>query len=276
MINTRRKILGSLLSSSLSLLPPKKGVVVLTLHNIPTRDYEWFESLILYLFENYEFINPFQFTEKDLKKEGPPQILLTFDDGFYSNKVLAEKVLSKYGVKGIFFITEDFIGERKSISFIRKTFYPNSPLVNKNTDKYMPMSWSDVSWLTENGHMIGGHSKSHPVLSSIDNNDKLYDEIISSSNRIEKLIGSNITCFAFPFGTIESINNDILGIANERFKFIFSNIRGNVLESPGRSFIFRQNIVPGDSMSLIKMMVDGHLDWKYKSVRDEAIYKFSA
>ncbi len=274
-MNSGRKILGSLLGSFLSLMPIKKGVVVLTLHNVPSNYYEWFESFMLYLLDNYEFINPFQFTEKNLNKEGPPQILLTFDDGFYSNRVLAETVLSKYGVKGIFFITEDFIGEKKSTSFIRKTFYPNSPLVYKNIDKYMPMSWTDVSWLSDNGHMIGGHSKSHPVLSSIDDSDKLYDEIISSSNRIEKLIGSNISCFAFPFGTIESINNDILNIANKRFKFIFSNIRGNVLESPSRSFIFRQNIIPGDPLSMIKMMVDGHLDWKYKRVRDEAIHKFS-
>ena len=63
--------------------------------------------------------------------------------------------------------------------------------------------------------------------------------------------------------------------ASNRYDFIFSNVRGNIHESPSRNFIFRQNIVPGDPLSLIDIMIDGHLDWRYRKVRNNAICKFS-
>ena len=55
---------------------------------------------------------------------------------------------------------------------------------------------------------------------------------------------------------------------------IFSNVRGNVLDSPDRGFIFRQNIVPGDSLSLTRAIIDGRLDWKYRRARQQAKVMF--
>ena len=64
-------------------------------------------------------------------------------------------------------------------------------------------------------------------------------------------------------------------MAKKRFDFIFSNVRGNVLESPDRGFIFRQNIVPKDPIWLIRMMINGQLDWKYDTTRNDAKNRFS-
>ncbi len=271
----KRKLLSSLLSSFTSLIPPKVGTVVLTLHNIPSHHYEWFENFISYLNENYQIINPFEFDWNKKINKNSPQVILTFDDGFYSNRKLAEKVLSRYKIKGIFFITEDFIDSKRPIAFIQERFYPNTKPVIQNEDDFAPMSWNDVNWLIGDGHMIGAHTKTHPLLSSITNQEKLYDEMITSSDRMEKLINTDISCFAIPFGTVESVNKDILKAARNRYDVIFSNIRGNIHESPSRSFIFRQNIVPGDPLTLIDIMISGHLDWRYRKVRNEAISKFS-
>ncbi len=271
----KRKILGSLLSAFTSLIPPKKGIVVITLHNIPSHHYEWFEHFISHLYENYQIINPFEFNLNKQIDKSSPQVMLTFDDGFYSNRKLAEKVLSRYGIKGIFFITEDFIGTKKPLEFIHERFYPNTKPVIVNEGDFAPMSWDDVKWIINEGHMIGAHTKTHPLLTSIKNQEKIYDEIITSSDRMEKMINSDISCFAIPFGTVNSVNKDILQAASNRYDFIFSNVRGNIHESPSRNFIFRQNIVPGDPLSLIDIMIDGHLDWRYRKVRNNAICKFS-
>ena len=38
-------------------------------------------------------------------------------------------------------------------------------------------------------------------------------------------------------------------------------------ESPGKKFIFRQNIVPGDPTWFLKLVIEGKLDWKYSEPR---------
>ena len=273
----KRKIAAAILKPVLSLIPAKKGTVVLTLHNIGIKDFQWFERFIQFISDYYEFIDPHNIDKEFLISSRKPKILLTFDDGFYSNKILAEKVLQKYDIKSIFFLTEDFIGLEKEeiLPFIKKTFYPSSSLDISDLDGYSAMSWKDVNWLSKNGHMIGAHTKSHPFLSKIEDKDQLLNEIIFSADRMEEKIDAKINCFAFPFGSAISINNDIIYMAKKRFDFLFSNVRGNVLESPGRGFIFRQNIVPKDPIWLIRMMIDGQLDWIYSRTRNDAKNRFA-
>lgn len=270
MLGLKRRVLSVFFNPFLSILPSKKGLVILTLHSVPENQYIWFDSFIRYISHQYGFIDPINLKDEFSKFDGPPKILLTFDDGFYSNRVLAETVLEKYRVKALFFLTEDFLGDQKSKSFVREMFYPNSPLKNLSSVDCLPMSWNDVKWLSRNGHMIGAHTRSHPVLSDLIDHDILLDEIVTSADRIEEKIGSKVDCFAFPFGSLESVNRKTTNIANNRFDFVFSNIRGSALESPGTKFIFRQNIVPGDPTWFLKLVIEGKLDWKYSSSRSLA------
>ena len=274
MLGLKRRILSLFLNPFLSMLPSKKGLVILTLHSIPENQHKWFDSFIRYISHHYEFIDPINLKDEFSKSDGPARILLTFDDGFYSNRVLAETVLEKYRVKALFFVTEDFLGDQKSISFVRKMFYPKSPLKNLSRADCLPMSWSDAKWLSRHGHMIGAHTRSHPVLSDLIDKNNLVDEIVTSADRIEEKIGLKVDCFAFPFGSLESMNRQTKNIANNRFGFIFSNIRGSAFESPGKQFIFRQNIVPGDPIWFLKLVIEGKLDWKYAKVRKLAKIRY--
>ena len=38
--------------------------------------------------------------------------MLTFDDGFYSNYIIAKEVLKPLGIKAIFFVTTEFIDSK--------------------------------------------------------------------------------------------------------------------------------------------------------------------
>jgi peptidoglycan/xylan/chitin deacetylase (PgdA/CDA1 family) len=246
-------------------LPKTSGIVVITLHNIEPIYYKWFSKLIDQLSSKFEFIN-FEDFEKyrdcdDIK------ILLTFDDGFYSNRYVAEKYLSKHDIKALFFITEGFIElfKEDSYNFSKRNFYPNSNIETKK-NFLNAMSWDDIAWLIEKGHSIGAHTQTHPKLNTLDNNS-LYEEIISSTNRIEKRLGIDINTFAFPFGTPEYIDKNSLEIGKEKFKYIFSNVRGDINSSPSNYFIFRQNIVPGDSIKFIESIIEGKMDWKYKKMQ---------
>jgi len=252
-----RIIIASLLRIRSIFFKKKPEVCIVTLHNISEKQFKWFEDFIDFIDKKYGFINPNDFLAEGRKANNG--VLLTFDDGFRSNRVVAESILKKYDVKAVFFITEKFVGLKKidSIIFSQKNFYPNSKISQEQAQDNMAMSWSDVDWLASNGHTIGAHTATHKMLSKIDDLDLLRDEIQTSADRLEKKIKSRVSMFAFPFGTPNSVSINAFELSKNRFDYVFSNVRGGVNKSPDNYFLFRQNIVPGDPLWLIEMIIDG-------------------
>ena len=261
----KKLFLASILRPFLSLIPSTNGIVVVTLHNIEESYYEWFEEFIVMIKNSYGFINPEDFNTQE-NSDGI-KVLLTFDDGFFSNKIISDKILSKYDVKALFFITEGFVGlnENQAYDFASKNIYPDS-LISNDRRKQQSMSWDDVKSLSADGHSIGAHTKTHSKLTDL-NKDELEDEVVISSRRIEKILNINIDTFAYPFGKPSVVTVEALNLCKNNFKYVFSNVRGNVNSSPSNYFIFRQNIVPGDPMWLIQNMIEGKLDWIYKNTQ---------
>ena len=102
----------------------------------------------------------------------------TFDDGGVSFFTVFAPVLEKYGYKGYFFISTQFIG----------------------TDGFL--SKEQIVELDRRGHIIGGHSDSHRQRM----NDLGYDELLedwkSCSNKLQEILGHPITCCSLPCGYI--------------------------------------------------------------------------
>lgn len=269
-----RIIAASVLKIRSFFFKKKPEFCIVTLHNIPEKNFKWFEDFIDLIDKTYGFINPNDFLAKE--KNVNNGVLLTFDDGFRSNRVVAESVLKKYNIKAVFFITEKFVGLNKTDSFIfsQKNFYPSSKISQEKAQDNMAMSWNDVDWLASNGHTIGAHTATHKMLSKIDNLDLLQDEVEISANRLENKIKQRIRVFAFPFGTPDSVSIKAFDLAKSRFDYVFSNVRGGANKSPNDYFLFRQNITPGDPLWLIKLIIDGHFDWKHKKNMNIAFKKF--
>lgn len=269
-----RIIIASLLRVRSIFFKKKPEACIVTLHNIPKTQVKWFKNFIDFIDKKYGFINPSEFLEKG--KNVNNGVLLTFDDGFYSNRVIAESVLKEYNIKAMFFIAEKFIGLKEADSFVfsQNNFYPNSKISQEEVQDNVAMSWSDVDWLASNGHIIGAHTATHKMLSRIDSLDLLQDEIQVSADRLEEKIKSKVRIFAFPFGTPDSVSIDAFELSKKRFDYVFSNIRGSVNESPDNYFLFRQNIVPGDPLWVIKLIIDNRFNWKYKKTITLAFQKF--
>ncbi len=271
-----RQLIAKLLRPFLSLFQISGGLSVITFHNIQPNQYSWFEEVIEMLAQNFEFATIDSLDSNVSGYEGL-KILITFDDGFYSSRLMAENYLSRFGIKAIFFITEEFIGldDAESFQFVKKNFYPNSNIKSDCISSFKAMNWEDIQWLVNQGHSIGAHTGSHLKLSEAEDENQLNNEILVSTNHLERKIGSKVNCFAYPFGTLDSISLHAIKIAQNRFDFIFSNVRGSVSDSPGNHFIFRQNMVPGDPIWLVKAMVEGRLDWRYRKMKDDSHKKFS-
>ncbi len=270
----QRHFISNLLRPVIALTPVKFGVVALTFHNILPEQFSWFERLVKLVIENYEVIDPKEFLANRISTQAKSlQVLFTFDDGFYSNRLLVEKVLANHNVKALFFLPEGFIGlnENDAYNFVIKKIYPTRKTLKGVRDQYRALSWKDVEWLITQGHVVGGHSKQHLRLSTL-SVQKQVEEIVDSANRIEARLGIKISSFAYPFGSVSSINSDSIRFASQRFQYSFSNVRGTICESPSQNFLFRQNLVAGDPLWLVQAMIEGRIDWKYHQDRRAAIH----
>jgi len=73
-------------------------------------------------------------------------------------------------------------------------------------DEYAPMSWEALCEVAANGIEIGAHSRTHPVLSTLDR-DSLRAEIQGSKTRIEQMLLQPINAFCYPNGQREDYND---------------------------------------------------------------------
>jgi peptidoglycan/xylan/chitin deacetylase (PgdA/CDA1 family) len=112
-------------------------------------------------------------------REGTPlpnkPIIFSFDDGWESQYTYAYPLLKKYGFTGTFYVYTNVI------------------------ERLHFMTWDQVIAMSNDGMEIGCHSKSHPFLAHVDN-DQLHVEILDSKQIIEEHIGKPVTTFAYPFG----------------------------------------------------------------------------
>lgn len=245
------------------------GVRILLYHHIPENKIELFKKQLHYLSNKYHFITPSQFqgfvngehSFSDLK------LLITFDDGFKSNRLVAEEILQPLGIKAIFFVSTDFIellDSEKQKRFITQKIYNFKIAHFCVTSDMRPLTWKDLEYLVKQGHSIGSHTKSHSRLSALSSKDKLCGEIIESGDILERKLKIPITCFAYPFGDIDSINKSAMDLIKERYKYCFSGIRGANYYPVYKYAIFRDSISIDDPPQYLRLIMENGLDIVYR------------
>ena len=204
---------------------------VLVLHDIPPNQELVLKKQLQELQKKWNIVSPETFENMVLGIE-PIQdnnLLITFDDGLISNRIVAEKVLNPLGIKAIFFVVTDFI-DIKNVDDAHQFIADN--IVPKAKKEEIPihwynMQWKDLSALIEQGHTIGSHTKKHTRLSGCNNKDELIEELVISAQYIESKLGKKVEHFAYTFGNIESFSNAAMEVAKSQFSFIYSGVRGN-------------------------------------------------
>lgn len=119
-------------------------------------------------------------------------VALTFDDGpnpTFTREIL--DILKRYNVKATFFV------------------------VGANAQKYPQL----IKLMHDEGHVIGSHTMTHPMLTKISEN-QLQTEIKEPSAIIEHLTGTKPKCLRYPFGLsnehVRNVikENDMTPVAN--------------------------------------------------------------
>jgi peptidoglycan/xylan/chitin deacetylase (PgdA/CDA1 family) len=127
----------------------------------------------IYKFEAVEFQRHLELMHSTTSA-GP--LHLTFDDGGISAITTTAPILERFGRRGYFFITTDYIGNR---SFL--------------TAKH-------IQELHSRGHVIGSHSCTHPVRMAMCTDDQLRDEWTRSIEVLSNIIGSPVRTASVPGG----------------------------------------------------------------------------
>ncbi len=146
-------------------------------------DIDNFESQIRYLAENnYETITIneyFKYIKNEQQKSLAGKIIITFDDGHYSNYKLAFPLLVKYGFKATFFITTNWLNQQ------------------------FHLSSDQIREMAGNGIEIGSHGLTHNFLSGMDS-EEIEFEFSESKRILESITKQPVNYIAFPGGHYNS------------------------------------------------------------------------
>jgi peptidoglycan/xylan/chitin deacetylase (PgdA/CDA1 family) len=110
---------------------------------------------------------------------------ISFDDGLRNNYTTALPILSSYGIAATVYVTIGFIGGI-------------SPWIGAKSDNRM-LSEDEVRALASAGWELGAHTLSHPDLATLDY-DACRREIEESKTALERIAGTPVETFAYPFG----------------------------------------------------------------------------
>lgn len=241
----------------------KNGVYIFNYHsfNTFTNDYYRFGSLFEYNYKN-KFEKQINFylknfrkaslSERDTHLYSEKSFLVTFDDGYRDNYLIALPILKKYSVPTIFFIVTNALeksnllwhdkvrfsfeqeGRKKAKSSIKikkdcKRKLQELKLLEKEEfdreirvisnriglHERLMMNWEEIKESFKTGILIASHTHSHPILSKL-NRRHQEDEINKSIDAINnELKISKSIHFCIPDGTLASIDSDTIDILSK-------------------------------------------------------------
>jgi peptidoglycan/xylan/chitin deacetylase (PgdA/CDA1 family) len=196
------------------------GLRILMLHDVAPHQMAALERLVAGLARSGRLAVPADIAAPP--RSGPAKVLLSFDDGFASNRLAADGVLAKYDAKALFFVCPglmDLAGAQQGAAIDANIFRGQRSLGDMRL-----MGWDDLEALQRAGHGIGNHTLSHFNLTQL-SDQQLNDEIGRAAETITGRLGAT-PWFAFPFGDITAVDQRVVTGAARHHRYCRSGVRG--------------------------------------------------
>jgi len=119
------------------------------------------------------------------------QILLTFDDGYEDNFLIAAPILEQYGFRALFFVSTGFINGETDVAGSSRSY-----------NGLRPMTWEQVGLLRDRGHEIGFHGHTHRSFGLM-STEQVAHECELGLSLLDKILSLRPASFAYPYGQFE-------------------------------------------------------------------------
>ena len=259
-----RSPLAGAIGAALAVARRRPLLKALVYHDVPPERVRAFRQHLELLMRHYHVCTPGDFLAT-LRGERPltqTEVMLTFDDGYASQARVARDVLDPLGVRGLFFVATGFLdtaGSDASIAYARDRLRLDLGEGGSLPAYQRPMSWDELAALVAEGHVVGAHTVSHARLTELASEDEVREEVVASGDAIAGRLGVPVDCFAYPFGTIESIDARSLALIEQRYAACFSGVRGSNAVGGNPYAILRDVASVDDSPGGVRFLVEDGL-----------------
>jgi peptidoglycan/xylan/chitin deacetylase (PgdA/CDA1 family) len=200
-----------------------------------------------------------------------PGLILSFDDGLRSHYEVAAPLLKKYAFTGWFFIPTDFIvcPPRLQQQFAKEHHIAASAVTDGNR---LAMSWEEILALSERGHVIASHTRSHHRTLIGDTEEVLRREIAESKALLETMIGRSVEVFGWVGGEERVYHARAASeVRRAGYKYAFMTNCALLFPYSSPLHIQRTNIEAAWSLELVSFQLSGAMDFYYlpKRIRTE-------
>jgi peptidoglycan/xylan/chitin deacetylase (PgdA/CDA1 family) len=125
-------------------------------------------------------------------------VAVTFDDAYLSVRDLALPILDRLGLPGTVFAPTAFIGSDQPMAWPGIDHWLGTP----HEHELRPMAWEDLAALVDSGWEVGAHTRTHPHLPELPD-DELYAELEGSRRDCEERLGRPCAAIAYPYGDVD-------------------------------------------------------------------------
>jgi peptidoglycan/xylan/chitin deacetylase (PgdA/CDA1 family) len=198
--DVRRSIHKAMVRAPIPTSDLGRRVVVLLYHSIhPSKA---FASATPSLFSEHlawieEHCDLFMFEDALATASGPrrprPRVAIVFDDGYADVHTYAVPALAERGIRATFFLTVGMMDRDPEV--IARMAH----LQRASADEVESLSWPQVIEMQQTGMVFGSHGVHHVNLARADA-ETVRMEARGSKERLEDGLGTEVGCFAYPFG----------------------------------------------------------------------------
>lgn len=193
----------------------------------------------------------------------PGAVVVTVDDGFRSLYTTALPILKNYGIPATAFVSPGLIHATKGAPPMR---HPASE------EEYL--SWDELAKLSEDDITIASHGWSHQSLGRM-SIDEAEDEAARSREALESHLGTTVSAFAYPFGTVADFNVATASILAETgYRCAFTSQHGAISPGMDSYCLPRVKVESGERLWQFQLLLRGGLDgW---SLIDRTLWRLQA
>ena len=123
---------------------------------------------------------------------------ITFDDAYRSVMDLARPILERHGFPGTVYVPTAHAGAERPMSWPGIDHWIGTPHEHELT----PMSWDELRELANAGWEIGSHTRTHPHLTQL-GDEEMARELGDSRTEVEEALGLPCDTIAYPYGDVD-------------------------------------------------------------------------